>query len=100
MLRSVDLEVVPGEVLAVCGGTGAGKSTLLGLVPRFYDPTDGSVAIAGRDLRSLAIADVHAATALVTQRPILFSDTLRENLLGVARMRRGTRSSARARSRA
>jgi ABC-type multidrug transport system fused ATPase/permease subunit len=81
VLRGVDLEVVPGEVLAVCGGTGAGKSTLLGLVPRFYDPTDGSVAIAGRDLRSLTIADVHAATALVTQRPILFSDTLRENLL-------------------
>ncbi len=82
VLRGVDLEVVPGEVVAVCGGTGAGKSTLLGLVPRFYDPTNGSVAIAGRDLRSLAIADVHAATALVTQRPILFSDTLRENLLG------------------
>jgi ABC-type multidrug transport system fused ATPase/permease subunit len=81
VLRGVDLEVVPGEVLAVCGGTGAGKSTLLGLVPRFYDPTDGSVAIAGRDLRSLAIADVRSATALVTQRPILFSDTLRENLL-------------------
>jgi ABC-type multidrug transport system fused ATPase/permease subunit len=81
VLRGVDLEVVPGEVVAVCGGTGAGKSTLLGLVPRFYDPTDGSVAIAGRDLRSLAIADVHDATALVTQRPILFSDTLRENLL-------------------
>jgi ATP-binding cassette subfamily B protein len=81
VLRGVDLEVVAGEVLAVCGGTGAGKSTLLGLVPRFYDPTEGSVAIAGRDLRSLAIADVHAATALVTQRPVLFSDTLRENLL-------------------
>jgi len=81
VLRGVDLEVVPGEVVAVCGGTGAGKSTLLGLVPRFYDPTDGSVAIGGRDLRSLAIGDVHAATALVTQRPILFSDTLRENLL-------------------
>jgi ABC-type multidrug transport system fused ATPase/permease subunit len=81
VLRGVDLEVVSGEVLAVCGGTGAGKSTLLGLVPRFYDPTDGSVAIGGRDLRSLAIADVHEATALVTQRPILFSDTLRANLL-------------------
>jgi ABC-type multidrug transport system fused ATPase/permease subunit len=81
VLRGVDLEVVPGEVLAVCGGTGAGKSTLLGLVPRFYDPTDGAVAIAGRDLRSVAVADVRAATALVTQRPVLFSDTLRENLL-------------------
>jgi len=81
-LRGIDLVVEPGEVVAVCGGTGAGKTTLLSLLPRFYDPTDGSVAIAGRDLRSLAIADVHRATALVTQRPILFSVPLRENLLG------------------
>jgi ATP-binding cassette subfamily B protein len=80
VLRGVSLEVVPGEVLAVCGPTGSGKSTLLGLVPRFYDPTGGSVSIAGTDLRSLALADVHRATALVTQRPILFSETLRENL--------------------
>jgi ABC-type multidrug transport system fused ATPase/permease subunit len=81
VLRGVSLEVAPGEVLAVCGSTGAGKSTLLGLVPRFYDPTAGSVSIAGVDLRDLALSEVHRATALVTQRPILFSETLRENLL-------------------
>jgi ABC-type multidrug transport system fused ATPase/permease subunit len=68
-------------VLAICGPTGAGKSSLLELVPRFYDPTAGAVLLGGRDVRELALADVHGATALVTQRPILFSESLRENLL-------------------
>ncbi len=80
VLRGVDLSVAPGEVLAVCGPTGAGKSSLLELVPRFYDPTHGVVLLGGRDARTLRLADVHAATALVTQRPILFSESLRDNL--------------------
>ncbi len=81
VLRGVDLSVEPGEVLAVCGATGEGKSTLLGLLPRFYDPTAGAVLLGGTDLRELAIADARSAVGLVTQRPILFSETLRENLL-------------------
>jgi ABC-type multidrug transport system fused ATPase/permease subunit len=81
VLRGVGLSVAPGEVLAVCGPTGAGKSSLLELVPRFYDPEHGVVRLAGRDARTLRLADVHAATALVTQRPILFSESLRDNLL-------------------
>jgi ABC-type multidrug transport system fused ATPase/permease subunit len=81
VLRGVDLRVEPGEVLAVCGATGEGKSTLLGLLPRFYDPTGGAVLLGGTDLRELALADAHRAVGLVTQRPILFSETLRENLL-------------------
>jgi ABC-type multidrug transport system fused ATPase/permease subunit len=81
VLAGVDLAVEPGEVLAVCGATGEGKSTLLGLVPRFYDPTGGAVLLGGRDLRELAIADARGAVALVTQRPVLFSEPLRANLL-------------------
>jgi ATP-binding cassette subfamily B protein len=81
VLTGVDLAIEPGEVLAVCGATGEGKSTLLGLVPRFYDPTGGTVLLGGRDLRELAIADVHGAVGLVTQRPVLFSEPLRANLL-------------------
>jgi ABC-type multidrug transport system fused ATPase/permease subunit len=81
VLRGVGLSVAPGEVLAICGPTGAGKSSLLELVPRFYDPDEGVVRLGNRDARTLALADVHAATALVTQRPILFSESLRENLL-------------------
>jgi ABC-type multidrug transport system fused ATPase/permease subunit len=81
VLSGVDLDVAPGEVLAVCGATGSGKSTLLQLLPRFYDPTAGSVALDGTDLRELALRDVRGAVAIVTQRPVLFSATLRENLL-------------------
>jgi ABC-type multidrug transport system fused ATPase/permease subunit len=80
VLRGVSLSVAPGEVLAICGPTGSGKSSLLELVPRFYDPARGAVLLGGRDARTLRLADVHAATALVTQRPILFSESLRDNL--------------------
>jgi ABC-type multidrug transport system fused ATPase/permease subunit len=81
VLSGVDLDVAAGEVLAICGGTGSGKSTLLQLLPRFYDPTAGSVALGGTDLRELALGDARGAVAVVTQRPVLFSASLRENLL-------------------
>jgi ABC-type multidrug transport system fused ATPase/permease subunit len=82
VLRGIDLEVEPGEVIAVCGSTGSGKTTLLNLLPRFYDPTAGSVSLGGIDARELALADLRSAVAVVTQRPILFSVPLRDNLLG------------------
>jgi len=81
VLSGVDLEVAPGEILAVCGATGSGKSTLLQLLPRFYDPMAGAVALGGVDLRDLALQEARGAVAVVTQRPVLFSETLRENLL-------------------
>jgi ABC-type multidrug transport system fused ATPase/permease subunit len=81
-LRGIDLEVEPGEVVAVCGGTGSGKTSLLNLLPRFYDPTEGRVLIGGVDARDLSLADLRKTVAVVTQRPILFSVPLRENLLG------------------
>jgi ATP-binding cassette, subfamily B, bacterial len=80
VLEGIDLDLRPGEIVAVCGGTGAGKSTLLNLLPRFYDPTEGSVRLGGVDLRQVPIATVREAVAVITQRPILFSITLRENL--------------------
>jgi len=81
-LRGIDLEVEPGEVVAVCGGTGSGKTSLLNLLPRFYDPTAGRVLIGGVDARDLSLADLRKTVAVVTQRPVLFSVPLRENLLG------------------
>ena len=81
VLVGVDLALAPGEIVAVCGGTGAGKSTLLDLLPRFYDPTAGRVLLGGVDLRDLALAELRSAVAVITQRPILFSATLRANLL-------------------
>jgi ABC-type multidrug transport system fused ATPase/permease subunit len=80
VLTGVDLSLAAGEVVAVCGETGSGKSTLLNLLPRFYDPTAGRVLIGGVDLRDLALACLRDAVAVITQRPILFSITLRENL--------------------
>ncbi len=81
VLSGVDLEVAPGEIVAVCGATGAGKTSLLNLLPRFYDPTDGRVLVGGVDSRDLALAELRGSVALVTQKPVLFSVPLRDNLL-------------------
>jgi ABC-type multidrug transport system fused ATPase/permease subunit len=81
VLSGVELDVAPGEVLALCGPTGAGKTSLLNLLPRFYDPTEGRVLLGGVDLRELSLEELRTAVAIVTQRPILFSITLRENLI-------------------
>jgi ATP-binding cassette, subfamily B, bacterial len=81
VLAGVDLEAAPGEIVAVCGPTGAGKSSLLNLVPRFYDPTGGRVLVGGVDVRDLALVDLRRSVAIVTQKPILFSIRLRDNLL-------------------
>jgi ATP-binding cassette subfamily B protein len=81
VLSGVDLDVAPGEIVAVCGATGAGKTSLLNLLPRFYDPTAGRVLIGGVDSRSVALADLRRSVALVTQKAVLFSVPLRDNLL-------------------
>src|SRR5918994_2054838 len=81
VLRGVDLAVEPGEIVAVCGATGSGKTTLLNLLPRFYDPTDGRVLVGGVDTRDVPVAELRRAVAIVTQKPVLFSVLLRENLL-------------------
>jgi ABC-type multidrug transport system fused ATPase/permease subunit len=81
VLRGVDLEIDPGEIVAVCGATGAGKTSLLNLLPRFYDPTAGAVLVGGVDTRDVALAELRRAVGLVTQRPVLFSVPLRDNLL-------------------
>jgi ABC-type multidrug transport system fused ATPase/permease subunit len=80
VLHDLELVIEPGEIVAVCGPTGAGKTSLLNLLPRFYDPTAGSVRLGGIDIRDVPIAELRASVALVTQRPVLFSVPLRENL--------------------
>jgi ATP-binding cassette, subfamily B, bacterial len=80
VLAGVDLKVEPGEVIAICGPTGVGKTSLLNLLPRFYDPTDGRVLVGGVDVRDLELAELRRGVAIVTQRPILFSIPLRDNL--------------------
>jgi ABC-type multidrug transport system fused ATPase/permease subunit len=81
VLQGLDLTLEPGEIVAVCGPTGSGKTSLLNLLPRFYDSTGGGVLVGGVDTRDLPIAELRADVALVTQRPVLFSVPLRDNLL-------------------
>jgi ABC-type multidrug transport system fused ATPase/permease subunit len=80
VLHDLDFVVEPGEIVAVCGPTGVGKTSLLNLLPRFYDPTSGGVLVGGVDTRDVPIAELRKDVALVTQRPVLFSVPLRENL--------------------
>ncbi len=81
VLRGVELVIEPGEIVAICGATGAGKTSLLNLLPRFYDPTAGHVLVGGIDTRDVALAELRRAVAIVTQKPVLFSVPLRDNLL-------------------
>jgi ABC-type multidrug transport system fused ATPase/permease subunit len=80
VLQGIDLEVAPGEIVAVCGATGSGKTSLLNLLPRFYDPTGGRVLLGGVDVRDVELGALRHAVAVVTQRPVLFSVPLRDNL--------------------
>ena len=80
ILQDVDLEIDPNQIIALVGGTGAGKSTLLSLVPRFYDPTAGSITLDGRDLRKITKKSLRAQIGIVLQDTLLFSTTIRENI--------------------
>ena len=80
VLCDLNLEIASGTIVAVCGETGSGKSTMLNLLSRFYDPGSGSVRVGGIEVSALRKTDLRTAVALVTQRPVLFSLPLRENL--------------------
>jgi ATP-binding cassette, subfamily B, bacterial len=80
ILHDVDLQIEPNQMIAIVGGTGAGKSTLLSLVPRFYDPTSGSVTVDGRDVREIKKKTLRAQIGIVLQDTLLFSTTIRENI--------------------
>jgi len=80
IIQGVDLTISPGETVAFVGGTGAGKSTLLSLVPRFYDPTAGTVTLDGNDLRAITKKSLRAQIGMVLQDTVLFSTTIRENI--------------------
>ncbi len=80
ILRDINLEVKPGEVLAVVGSSGAGKSTLVHLIPRFFDVTSGRLLIDGRDVRDVTLASLRSQIGVVTQETVLFNDTLRNNI--------------------
>jgi ATP-binding cassette subfamily B protein/subfamily B ATP-binding cassette protein MsbA len=80
VLRDIDLRIEPNQIVGLAGGTGAGKSTLLSLVPRFYDPTTGSITLDGHDIRQITKKTLRAQIAIVLQDTLLFSTTVRENI--------------------
>ncbi|MGA8117165.1 MAG: ABC transporter ATP-binding protein [Actinocatenispora sp.] len=80
ILTGVDLEVRPGETLALVGVTGSGKTTLVSLVPRLYDVTGGRITLDGRDIRDYTLDTLRRTVATAFEEPILFSMSVRENL--------------------
>jgi ATP-binding cassette, subfamily B, bacterial len=80
VLCGVNLDIAPGQTVAVVGPSGAGKSTLAALVARLYDPTSGTISLDGHDLRKIRLKDLHAQIAVVSQETFLFHTTIRENL--------------------
>jgi subfamily B ATP-binding cassette protein MsbA len=80
VLHDIDLEIAPGEIIALVGPSGAGKSTIFNLIPRFYDPTEGCVRLDGQDLRELTQASLRGQIGIVPQEVLLFSGTIYENI--------------------
>lgn len=79
-LSGVSFVAKPGEVTAIIGGTGSGKSTLAGLIPRFYDVSDGRILVDGVDVRELTQAELRARIGYVPQKAVLFSGTIASNI--------------------
>ncbi len=80
VLSDINLEVNSGEVLALAGTSGGGKTSLVNLIPRFYDVAWGSISVDGLDIRKASIESLRKQIAIVTQEPILFNDTVRNNI--------------------
>jgi subfamily B ATP-binding cassette protein MsbA len=80
VLKDIDLEVKSSEIVALVGMSGGGKTTLANLIPRFYDVTEGAVAIDGQDIRDVTLKSLRNQIGIVTQDPILFNDTIRNNI--------------------
>ncbi|MCI9575767.1 MAG: ABC transporter ATP-binding protein [Clostridiales bacterium] len=80
-LKKLSVEIESGETVGIIGGTGAGKSTLVQLIPRFYDATQGVVKVDGVDVREYSFDQLRAQIGMVPQEAVLFSGTIRSNLL-------------------
>ncbi len=80
VLKNINLSVLPGQVTALVGTTGSGKSALVELIPRFYDPQEGTILLDGRDIKSITLESLRKNVGIVFQESFLFSATLAENI--------------------
>ncbi|MGB2661230.1 MAG: ABC transporter ATP-binding protein [Candidatus Omnitrophota bacterium] len=80
VLNDVNLTINKGEIVALVGPSGGGKSTLVNLIPRFYDPSEGTVRIDGKDLRDISVRSLREKIGLVTQETLLFNDSVKANI--------------------
>lgn len=80
ILQDVSFVAKPGEVVALIGPTGSGKSTIINLIPRFYDPSEGTVLVDGQDVRRLQVKSLRSYIGIVLQDPFLFNATIAENI--------------------
>jgi ATP-binding cassette subfamily B protein len=80
VLKNIDLEIGPGEMVALVGPTGVGKTTMANLIPRFYDPTEGRILVDGTDIRAVKISSLRRHISMVLQDVFLFSGTVAENI--------------------
>ena len=80
ILKNVSFDIVAGEMVGVVGATGAGKSTLAQLIPRLFDPQQGSIKIGGKDIRTVSEGTLRKTVSIVLQKAILFSGTIADNL--------------------
>ena len=80
ILKGIDLEIPKGKTVAIVGASGAGKSTLVDLIPRFYDPDEGRITIDGTDIKDVSLKDLRSLMGNVNQDPILFNDTIFNNI--------------------
>lgn len=80
VIRGLDLQIRPGEMIGLVGHSGSGKSTLVNLICRFYDVSDGSISVDGTDIRRFGVADYRSNIGLVLQEPFLFFGTIAENI--------------------
>ncbi len=80
VLKNINLTIPKGNVVALVGASGSGKSTLVDLLPRFHDVREGAIMIDGKDIRELRIHDLRSLMGIVTQEPVLFNDTIFNNI--------------------
>jgi len=80
VLKDINLDLRPGEKVALVGQSGVGKTTLVSLIPRFYDPTSGSIIIDGYDIRNVKLASLRKQIGIVSQETFLFNGTIRDNI--------------------